>query len=193
VVDQDYTHFTLVIDRSGSTHKFREDFQEGVNALVQSQIEQPGRLTVTLIQFDREVEMLARMVTPDQWQPYTLAPRGSTALLDAVGQAIRQTGEDLAALPEGERPGKVLVVIVTDGLENASLKWTKETVREAIQHQRDTYRWEFVFHGADESAWAARGIGITNSVSYAGTREGVIGTMSAVADSVTSYRATGRL
>ena len=84
-----------------------------------------------------------------------------TALLDAVGRSIQETGARLAALPEAERPGLVVFVVMTDGHENASREYTLEQVREMIAHQQDAYQWKFTFLGADASAFdAAGGMGI---------------------------------
>lgn len=85
---------------------------------------------------------------------YTLVPRGSTALLDAVGQAIVTTGEKLATLPEDQRPGLVMVVIVTDGEENSSREYNKQKIKDLITQQQDVYKWQFTFLGADQNAFA---------------------------------------
>jgi hypothetical protein len=79
-------------------------------------------------------------------------PRGCTALLDAMGRFITQVGEELAKRDEADRPGKVIVCIVTDGLENSSVDWTRESVKALVEQQRDQWQWEFVFLGADIDA-----------------------------------------
>jgi hypothetical protein len=90
-----------------------------------------------------------------------LEPRGNTALLDAVGRAIVETGERLRALPENERPGLVVFVIVTDGQENSSREYTKARVKEMIEHQQNVYKWQFTYLGANQDAFAeAGGMGI---------------------------------
>ena len=84
-----------------------------------------------------------------------------TALLDAVGRAINETGERLAKMNEQDRPGLVIFVIMTDGLENSSREFTKSQVKEMIEEQQSKYNWHFTFLGADQDAFAeAGGLGI---------------------------------
>lgn len=167
MTNPDYTHWTLVVDRSGSMSAIKNDAQGGINQAFEDQRKLPGRLTVSLVQFDTEIDDVARMVPIADMGDFTLIPRGGTALLDAVGQAITITGEDLAALPEDERPANVIVQIVTDGQENSSNEWTLEKVREAIKEQQDTYGWVFAFIGAGDAAWQGRSMG-THSVTQTG-------------------------
>jgi hypothetical protein len=84
-----------------------------------------------------------------------------TALLDAVGRAIAETGERLAAMPEPDRPGLVVFVIVTDGQENSSKEYTKPQIKEMVERQQNIYKWQFTFLGANQDAFAeAHGMGI---------------------------------
>ena len=85
---------------------------------------------------------------------FVLQPRGGTALLDAVGRLITEVGEQLSALPEHERPGQVICLIMTDGMENSSRTWTWDAVKRLITQQREVYGWEFIFLGADIDAIA---------------------------------------
>lgn len=88
---------------------------------------------------------------------FKLVPRGSTALLDAVGRAINETGERLAKMPEAERPGLVVFVVMTDGLENSSREFTKSHIKQMIEHQQSVYKWQFTFLGANQDAFAEGG------------------------------------
>jgi hypothetical protein len=81
-----------------------------------------------------------------------LDPRGSTALLDAMGRLVTDAGARLAALPEDQRPGTVVVAVMTDGLENASREWTHAGVRELVDQQTQAYGWQFLYMGADQDA-----------------------------------------
>lgn len=159
----DYTHCSLVVDRSGSMATMAQEATEGIATFLKEQFALDGSLTVTLRQFDTRQETVARMAT----EPfiYALDPRDMTALLDAIGMEIVQTGADLAALPEDERPEKVLFVIVTDGLENASKEYTMERVRNLIADQRGKYNWDFIFLGAGDSFLQGDAIGVA-SVGY---------------------------
>ncbi len=148
------TDITLVVDRSGSMHSIQEDAQGGVNSFIQQQADQQdGQANLTLYEFDNHYEKVIDNVPVQNVEPYCLAPRGSTALLDAVGQAIVETGQRLATMPEQDRPGLVVFVVLTDGHENASREFSLQRVREMIEHQQDQYNWQFTFLGADASAF----------------------------------------
>ena len=157
----DLTDITLVIDRSGSMQAIRHDAEGGVNAFIADQAKQPGEALLTLVQFDTDYEFIHRGVSVQQLPPYQLEPRGSTALLDAVGRAILDTGSRLAKMQEEDRPGLVVFVIVTDGEENSRKEFAKDTIKEMITQQQDQYSWQFTFLGANQDAFAeAGGLGI---------------------------------
>lgn len=159
----DLTDVTLVIDRSGSMESIRTDAEGGINSFVAEQAKQPGECRVTLVQFDTEYEVVHHGISVSDWPGYQLVPRGSTALLDAVGRAIGETGERLAALPESERPGLVVFVISTDGEENSSCQFTHAKVREMIDHQQKHYQWHFTFLAANPESFAEAGnIGLSD-------------------------------
>jgi hypothetical protein len=139
----------------------REDAEGGVNAFVREQAGQPGEALLTLVQFDTEYEFIHKGVPIKQVPAYKLVPRGNTALLDAVGRAINETGERLAKLAEADRPGLVIFVIVTDGQENSSAEFSKDQIKEKISQQQTKYNWQFTFLGANQDAFAeAGGMGI---------------------------------
>ena len=157
----DLTDITLVVDRSGSMQSIREDAEGGVNAFLQEQAKQPGEALLTLVQFDTEYEFVHRGVPIKHVPAYTLMPRGNTALLDAVGRAINETGERLSKMAETDRPGLVVFVIMTDGLENSSQEFTKAQIKQQIEEQQSKYSWQFTFLGANQDAFAeAGGMGI---------------------------------
>jgi hypothetical protein len=117
-----------------------------------------------------------------------------TPLLDAMGYAIEKTGEKLAALKEKDRPSKVICVFLTDGLENKSWKYDKDSINKLITNQTNVYKWEFVFLGANIDAiavGASYGIAAASSVNYAATGASVTAGYSAVSDAVTLTRSTG--
>ena len=149
----DYIDITLVVDRSGSMETMQADAEGGINTFISEQAQKPGECLVTLVQFDSEYEMLWRGVKAAECPRYKLVPRGSTALLDAVGRTINDTGARLAALPEAERPGLVIFVISTDGMENASKTFNRQQVREMIAHQQKVYSWQFTFLAANAEAF----------------------------------------
>ena len=158
----DLTDITLVVDRSGSMAQIREDAEGGVNTFIARQAKELGEALLTLVQFDTEYEFLLKGVPIQQAQGYELVPRGMTALLDAVGRAITETGERLAKMAEEDRPGLVIFVVVTDGHENSSKEFTsKNQISGMVREQEDKYQWKFVFLGANMDAIAtAAGLGI---------------------------------
>ena len=124
----DLTDITLVVDRSGSMHSIREDAQGGINAFVQQQAALPGEALITLVQFDTKYEFLIQGQSAGECGDYELVPRGGTALLDAVGRAINETGDRLSRQAEVDRPGLVVIVVMTDGHENSSQEFTKAQI-----------------------------------------------------------------
>lgn len=153
----DLTDITLVVDRSGSMREIESDAQGGVNAFIEKQAAEPGEALLTLVQFDTEYEFVHQGMPIKQVPKYQLLPRGMTALFDAVGRAINETGERLAKIDEQDRPGLVVFVIMTDGLENSSREFTNLQVREMIEEQQTKYNWHFTFLGADQDAFAEAG------------------------------------
>jgi len=171
----DYTHITLVLDRSGSMASIRDAAEEAFNGYIDSQRQLPGTCTVTVRLFDDNHDVLVRNKPIAECPRIILQPRGSTALLDAIGRGIDETGATLAATPESERPGTVVFVIQTDGMENASHEFTAQKINEMITHQRDVYSWEFVFLGANQDAIATAtklGIGAQASATYSASAGG---------------------
>ena len=153
----DLTDITLVVDRSGSMSRIREDAEGGVNTFVSQQTKEPGEALFTLVQFDTEYEFLHKGIPIKEVPKYELVPRGMTALLDAVGRAINETGERLAKMAEEDRPGLVIFVVMTDGLENSSQEFTKAQIKEMIERQQNEYNWHFTFLGANQDAFAEAG------------------------------------
>ncbi len=175
-MNNNLTDITVVIDRSGSMESCRTDAEGGFNAFVRSQAEQSGDALLTLVQFDTEYEFVHRGVPIKDVPPYTLVPRGGTALYDAVGRAIVETGARLAAMPEARRPGLVLFAIITDGEENSSREISGARLKEMIEHQTAKYAWQFSYLGANQDAiMAAAKMGIAPgaAMNYAVRNSGV--------------------
>jgi len=171
----DLTDITMVVDRSGSMSSIRTDAEGGINTFIRSQKTATGEAFLTLVQFDNEYEFVHSGVPIHSVRGYQLIPRGSTALLDAVGRAINETGARLAAMEESQRPGLVLFVIVTDGEENSSKEFTLEQIRTMIEHQQSVYSWQFTFLAANQDAFAAgqsMGIGQSGIAGFVADRIG---------------------
>lgn len=156
-MQKDLFDVTVILDRSGSMGSCRVEAEGGLNRFIEDQKRQPGRTIFTLVQFDDVYEFVHKGVPVEQVGHCPLVPRGYTALYDAVGRAIVETGERLKKLPEAERPGVVMFAILTDGMNNASKEFTCERVREMIEHQRSVYNWQFMFLGANHDPFATAG------------------------------------
>lgn len=144
------THLTLLCDRTGSMSQIRADAEGAVNAFLAEQKLVEGECSLWLVDFDSPqygAEDWFRTVHEGpitDATDYKLEPRGNTALLDALGRAITETGRKLEAMPEADRPERVIFVWQTDGLENASTHMTRDAVRNMIKHQEDVYSWVFI-------------------------------------------------
>jgi hypothetical protein len=194
----DYTHISFLLDRSGSMQSILDDTIGGFNSFLNSQREgAPGRATFTLARFDDTYEPVATMTNiayVKDLNRATFVPRGSTALLDSIARIISETGAALRLMPEESRPAKVLLVILTDGKENASKEYKLEQVSEMIRHQREKYGWEFIFLGANQDAIATAckiGIDLQKAMTYGANTIGTQGAYASLGDKVKVYRSVG--
>jgi len=151
------TEIAFILDRSGSMQSCLEAAIAGFNQFLREQQSAPGQARFTLVLFDDQYEVPCLSIPITEvtaLDTTTFVPRGSTALLDAIGRTIDELGAKLDAEPETNRPGQVLVAILTDGLENASHRYSLQDVSSRIARQRDTYQWRFLFLGAGQDAIA---------------------------------------
>ncbi|WBL17199.1 vWA domain-containing protein [Sutcliffiella sp. NC1] len=172
------TEIIFLLDRSGSMAGLESDTIGGFNTFVRRQGELPGETKLTTVLFDDEYEILWEGVSA-----YSISltdneyfVRGTTALLDAVGKSIVSVGNRLKSTSEKDRPGKVIFVITTDGMENASREFTYEKVKKLITHQQEKYNWEFIFMGANIDAVKeadSLGISIDNAFQFEASEKGV--------------------
>ena len=177
------TLIAALLDRSGSMQAIAGDTCGGFDAHIARQRGRPGITRVTLAQFDDQYEIVYRDRDIADVPPLSLEPRGCTALLDSVGRFVTELGAELAALPEDERPGDVTVLVMTDGLENASSEWTLQAVRDLIAGQETVYSWDFVFLGANMDAvevGSRMGFAPGSSLTYDASPDGVLGAWDAV-------------
>ena len=189
MTDPTYTDITMVLDRFGSMESIKDDTIGGFDAFLSEQRRLPGRCTVSLVQFDNEYEEVYTGRDITDVPGLTLVPRGSTAMLDAIGRAVNATGARLAALPEDQRPGTVIVGIMTDGLENASREFTYPIVKALIAQQEQVYGWTFMYMGSNQDAievGASLGVARDRSLTYAGPK--VAAAMGAYSASVGTIR-----
>lgn len=190
----DYTDITLVLDRSGSMNTVKDATIEAFNGFLTTQRAGEGFATVSLVQFDDQYEVVfpARPVLlAPELTPQTYQPRGSTALLDAMGRTILETAARIAAMPEEARPGSVLFATLTDGFENASREFTMARINELIADHRDRLGWQFIFLAANQDAIATAagmGIGPQAALSFAASPMGAAECFRALGDKMNVHR-----
>jgi len=190
------TQISIVLDRSGSMSTVRDATISGFNEFIEGQKTFPGEAQISLVQFDTEdpYEVLyeAKPIGDvPKMTVETYVPRGGTPLHDAIGRSIDGLGARLAKTSEAQRPGKVVIVIMTDGLENSSKEYSSARIAEMIKHQREAYKWEFVFLGANQDAiLTGEKLNILrrSSMTYAATAAGVNDALRATSRSLGSYR-----
>lgn len=195
MTDSSYTAIAVLMDRSGSMAQIRDDAQGALSAFIEDQARLPGRCTIRLSHFDSEYEDVYRSTPIASAPTYELVPRGSTALLDGIGRLVVDFGAELAALPEDQRPGTVIVIIQTDGHENASNDWTHDRVFNLITEQKTRYNWTFIFLGAGQDAidsGARLGVSAGDSLTWDATADGVLGAGASLSAKVGRERAGDR-
>lgn len=178
MTDEQRRHVVLVLDRSGSMHSGRNDTDGGVKTVLDDQrkllAEQGGETRVTLAQFDHRYELVHDRTPLTDHVGWSCQPRGRTALHDAIGITVSAVRQGDASLPADERPTATTLVIVTDGMENASSEYSRQAVREQIEQVREQ-GWEVLFLAADLDAWAiSDGLGVdrSRSASYSKSQAG---------------------
>lgn len=194
---KDATHIAVLLDRSGSMSSVKDETISGYNTFVREQKEAGENASLSLVQFDSAGIDIMQEFTPIKAVPDlngdTFQPRGMTPLLDALGKTIYSTGKSLEAIPEENRPDKIVFVVITDGQENASHEYSKSRIREMIQHQSGVYNWQFVYLGANQDAFAEAGsVGFKrdNVADYVGAA--TADAFRATSSNVANYRRTAR-
>jgi uncharacterized protein YegL len=155
----DYTHITAVIDESGSMSGQVRNVVGGFQTFIDDQKSVPGSASLTVVKFNTTYKVVSQgrdlneIHSASSFLAY--APGGGTALLDAVGKAILETGAFLSSKTEDERPSQVVVIVMTDGEENSSHEFSLAKVREMVEHQEKVYGWRFLYIGQALDAFAA--------------------------------------
>ena len=188
------TELVFILDRSGSMSGFEADTIGGFNATIEKQKEQEGKVYVSTVLFDNDSEVIHDRVDIDEIKPMTRRDyqvRGCTALLDAIGGAIHHIGNiHKYARPE-DVPEHTVFVITTDGMENASHRYSSEKVKEMIKRQTEKYGWEFIFLAANiDAVETAENIGIRRerAANYRQTKEGVGRSYYAMSEAISTVR-----
>ena len=183
------THLVFLLDRSGSMQSIASDVIGGFEAFIDEQRAGEGLCTVTLAQFDQEYEVVYRGIALGQVPPLALFPRGRTALHDSMGKLITDTAAEINALPEDNKPGSVIVAIMTDGLENASREWRRQDIKTLVEQQTNDHGWEFLYMGADQDAVeVGRGLGVKEEQSVTYAKGNSRDTLLTVSENVRGYR-----
>lgn len=194
---KDMTELVFILDRSGSMAGLESDTIGGYNAFLQKQKKQDGECRITTDLFDNQIELLHDRIDLPAVRPLTeqdYQVGGCTALNDAIGLTVSRIGDVQKRTAEEYRAGKVLFVIITDGLENASRRYSTAQVRAMIRRQKEKYHWEFVFLGANmDAAEQAEelGIGADRAADYAADPDGTELNFRVMSEAVSSYRQKG--
>lgn len=189
-----HTEIAYILDRSGSMGSLTETAISSFNGFLKEQKDEAGKAVFSLVLFDDEYLIHADALPiedVDELDTTTYVPRAMTALLDAIGRTIDDTGKRLAAMKEKERPGKVVVAIFTDGLENASTDYTLQDIAKCIKHQQEKYSWEFLFLGANQDAIASAqrmNIPAQNSSNFLYSRTGLTSSSSGISRKMSAIR-----
>ena len=194
-MNNNLTELVFILDRSGSMAGLEGDTIGGFNAMLEKQKKEPGEALLTAILFDDESSMLYDRVDIRKIEPMTdrqYQVGGCTALLDAIGGAVKHIAKIHRYAREEDRPGKTVFVITTDGMENASRSFRYEEVQRLVKHEQEKYGWEFLFLGANMDAIsAAKSFGIRpdRAVRYACDSRGTRLNYQVVSRTIGSLRA----
>ncbi len=192
---KELTELVFILDRSGSMAGLETDTIGGFNAMLAKQRKEPGEAFVSTVLFDNETEVIHDRAPLDQVKDLTQEQyyvRGCTALLDAVGGAIRHIGNVHRYARKEDVPEKTLFIITTDGMENASHRYTYPQVRKMIQ-EKQKHGWEFLFLGAniDAAAEASRfGIGQDRAANYCCDAKGTALNYTVISEAISQFRAS---
>lgn len=191
---ENLTSINVIIDASGSMQGLTKDTIGSFNTFLDEQKAVQGEAIFTLCTFNTDYSLLhdcAVLAGVPSLDPKSYRPNGGTALLDAMGVTMTTVGQKLAAMPETDRPSKVIFLIITDGEENSSTKYTLDQIQSMVAHQREKYSWEFVFMGANIdaiSAGTSLSVSASNTLNYDSTSAGTKGLYHTASASLRSYR-----
>lgn len=187
-----YTHIAILLDSSGSMGSIKTDIVGGFNTFIDEQKKLDSETTVTLVQFDSDYRSIYDTIDLKEIKELTISDYttgGLTALNDSLATLINATGKQLAALPEEERPEKVLLVAITDGYENASKEYSTSQVKDMIKHQEDIYNWSVAYIGANQDSFAeAKTRGMSAALNFTADSKGIDTMYKSLSRSTVSYR-----
>ena len=186
------SELVFILDRSSSMSGLEKDTIGGFNSLIQKQRKEKGKCYVSCVLFDDVQEVIYDRVPLNEVKKMTQKQyyaRGCTALLDAMGGAIHHIGN--VHKYSKEEIGKTLFIIITDGLENSSKRYTYVTIKQMVERQKEKYGWEFIFIGANmDVIQEANKFGIDQAVRYACDEEGTALNYSVLSENIIKMRTT---
>jgi len=188
------TELVFILDRSGSMSGLELDTIGGFNSMIAKQKSEAGQAVISTVLFDNTSEVIHDRVDIQKIEPMTdkqYYVRGCTALLDAIGGAIHHIGNVHKYARDEDRPEHTLFIITTDGMENASHKYSSDRVKEMIERQKTKYGWEFLFLGANIDAVETAGnfgIDAGRAVNYHCDSEGTALNYEVLSEAICSVR-----
>jgi uncharacterized protein YegL len=192
---ENLTEIIIILDRSGSMQSIQSDMEGALGNFIDEQAEVEGEVNLTFVRFDDQYEEVFTGKPIKDVSCIKLVPRGTTALLDAVGKTINSVGERLSKMPEHDRPSKVVVCIVTDGQENSSTEFTNNDIQKMIKEYQEKCSWVFTYLGADHDSFdVASRIGIPRdcTMNYCKSASGAGNAMKSMSVNVALYRTSGQ-
>jgi uncharacterized protein YegL len=190
----DLTELVFVLDKSGSMSGLEDDTIGGFNSMISKQKKQDGDTLVTTVLFDDKYELLHDRINLNEIHMMTdedYCVGGSTSLLDAMGRTINSIGKSISKDCEDIHPSRVMVVIITDGMENSSCKFSYREIKKMVEHQKTKYSWEFIFLGANIDAIKTAshfGISEDKAVNFCSDNEGTRLNYDVVSSVVSEFR-----
>ncbi len=188
------TEMVFILDKSGSMAGLEADTIGGFNSMIERQKKEPGEALVSTVLFSNESRVIHDRVDIRRVEPLTekqYQTDGCTALIDAIGQAIHHIGNVHKYARDEDRPEHTIFIITTDGMENASHRYTSDEVKKMVERQKSRYGWEFLFLGANiDAVETARryGIGPDRAVRFHNDRRGIQVNYETVSRAVGSVR-----
>ena len=185
------TDITVLLDRSGSMSSIANDMEGSFRSFIAEQRKGADEAHVSLYQFSTAVEEVYVRRPINEAPPLHIMPSGGTSLHDAMVSVINRTGARLAALPEWERPSRVVFITITDGEENSSRNYRAYDVKKLVEQQSNQYSWQFVYLGCNQNAFAvgeAMGISQFNNISYDCNSRGISNVFTSLSSNLCSYR-----